>query len=158
MKCQHSTYQPDTLAVRMCQEPGCHRKPAFNYITGTGSLYCRKHAKKGMVSMTRRCLMCTKYANYNYPGLVARYCKQHAPEGSVPARTCELCTKVPTYGYRGGKRVRCRDHFELGMIDLIHDKCILCNKQARYDIRGVPPGCYCYTHARQRIELIGPDS
>lgn len=157
-RCQeHTTKVMRKINYNTCSYPECYRRPTFNFVEDKESRYCRRHAKEGMVPKSRKCVSCNKIANYHLPGQPPRYCRAHAPIGANRRDLCALCGKGASFSYPGQRASHCKEHSLEGMVNTKHNKCLFCDKQARYDVPGVPKGFYCTTHAYQRIELIGSE-
>ncbi len=72
-----------------CIETGCPESAGYNYPNERGRLYCKKHAKDGMIVAGQYCRTCIErgeriYASFNYPNEISPiYCASHIKEGMV---------------------------------------------------------------------------
>lgn len=75
------------MYCKPCAEEGCKTRPSIGVEGSKVGVYCRRHAKEGMVDVTtRRCAFedCSKLPNFGYQGIKERlYCRQHAKKGMV---------------------------------------------------------------------------
>ena len=146
----------------MCKHDDCTKQPSFNFPGETRPLYCKEHAKPGMMDVVnRKCIHtgCVKKPSYNYPGEKrAVFCKLHAHHKMVNVRTRKCrhsgCTKQPSYNYPGQKRpMFCREHAHPTMIIVINRTCryIGCNKKPLFNLEGEVQGITCRNHADPRM-------
>ena len=72
------------IYMKKCQHSKCTFFPAFGY-PGKKPTRCKTHMMKGMTNLVAsKCIKCSKYASFNYPGLKSRiYCSAHALSGMV---------------------------------------------------------------------------
>ncbi|CAN0505601.1 unnamed protein product, partial [Laminaria digitata] len=69
-----------------CSYDDCTTQPSFNVEGCKTAVYCRQHARGGMVNVySRRCShdSCTRQPSFNVEGKTAAFCKQHAEHGMV---------------------------------------------------------------------------
>ena len=143
-----------------CKE--CGKNASYNMPNVKGRLYCKEHAKPGMVSGrtdTRVCIHVdhdkSPRASYNYPSETRPiYCKLHSLKGMINLNSknskCIGCNKKqPSYGNTGGKATHCSSCSTKDMIDLVSNLCIYeeCRKNATYGMTG-GKAKYCSTHAK----------
>jgi hypothetical protein len=121
----------------MCIYLDCFRVANFNYVEGRNGIYCRKHAKEGMID--KRHISRDQTSNYR-------------PETSIRKGTPELCSKKAPYSFPS-KSTHGEVHAERGKIDKC-DRCILCDKRVSYDTPGIPKGLFCILHYKVMLELL----
>lgn len=101
-----------------CRHPSCKKYATFNFRLLKKRLFCKQHAKTGMVSNhrgTRTCNQCSTDASYNYEGLKQRlYCKAHASKGMIDigikrCTTPGCLVSISNRQYKG----KCRECFDL---------------------------------------------
>ena len=72
---------------RFCQEDGCNKRSSFNTPDQIKSIYCKSHAKEGMIDVrNKRCQEdeCNKIPSFNsYDKTTGIYCASHAKEGMI---------------------------------------------------------------------------
>ena len=143
-----------------CAHSECNKQPAFNVEGETKALYCKAHAKEGMVDIkSKRCAHseCNKHPAFNVEGETnALYCKAHATEGMVDIthKPCAhpKCNTRPTFNVEGEtKALYCKAHATEGMVDIKNKRCAHseCNKQPVFNVEGETKALYCKAHATE---------
>ena len=116
---------------RCCSHDSCSKKPSFNIKDSKLAVYCKHHAKNGMVNIrSRRCSheSCMT-PSFNIKGSkTAVYCKQHIEEGMVNiiSKRCshDSCSRQPSFNVEGSKTiVRCKEHAEDGIVEVHRRRC-----------------------------------
>jgi hypothetical protein len=142
-----------------CIENKCKKSPGFNFANEKSRLYCKTHAKEGMVDIkTKKCLElnCVKQPCYNVFGEKhAVYCKEHVKEDMVNVKTkrCiyENCTILPSFNLPN-KKVKefCYNHKTNDMIDIKHKRCLEdnCITRPSYNYPNIKTGIYCKQHCK----------
>ena len=140
----------------ICIEENCTTQPCFNFKGEKRGIYCRSHAKKGMVDVkNHRCLDCDTRANYNFEGEKRGiYCRSHAKNGMVDLKNifCKEngCKIQANYNFEGEKRgIYCLSHAKNGMKDVKNPRCIYegCSIQPSFNFEGNTKSIYCSIHA-----------
>ena len=152
----------------MCIYPDCKIRPTYNFEGEKKSLYCAKHRKDGMVSMTHKSCYeegCKTRPSYNFKGeRKGLYCNKHKKHGMVDVlnKSCyeEGCNTIPHYNVEGEtKGLYCAKHKKDGMINVIDTKCCEegCKTLSTYNFEGEKKGLYCAKHKKDgmvHVKLI----
>jgi len=142
---------------KKCKESGCIKQPSFNYPNKISYIYCGEHKKEGMIDLRMvkyLCKICDEIqANYNYPDLKAEFCAGCKNDDMINVRSpkCVECNiHIPVYNYQGLKHIYCAHCKKNGMVDTRSKKCddLNCDKQARYNYKGIKRSLFCLTHAK----------
>lgn len=141
-----------------CKEKDCFNRAGYNFPDQKILLYCKDHAKDGMIShnYSKKCERenCTKAPTYGWEkGQEALRCATHKLSGmSIVVGVCEFedCSTTANFGFKSdNRRVRCAKHKEKGMIN-VKDKrsCQFenCSTVPNYNFPGVKPAILCVNH------------
>jgi hypothetical protein len=122
-----------------CKYPDCNKESNYNFPDEKARLYCKAHAKPGMVVKKVDHRICihpdhtgeTKIprASFNFEGETRpKYCKTHSEPGMVNLNNvtnkCDICKlKQPSFGLPGQKATRCATCRSKDMIDVVSNLC-----------------------------------
>ncbi len=137
---------------KLCE--GCDKKrPSFNFINEKNAIFCFDCKLPEMTNVLyNKCIEenCNKHAYYNYKdGEKGIYCFGHMKPDMINLclKLCKECSKIASFGNEGGEKEYCGIHKLEGMVDLQHDKCIVCDEnRARYNNYGELNMLYCFQH------------
>ena len=115
-----------------CKYKNCTTRSNFNFKEKSNALYCFKHKKEGMVSMTNLCKIkeCFMQASFNFKGKKSGlYCKSHKLDEmiNVKHKKCKEkdCNIRPYFNLPGKKNgLYCDLHKKDDMVDTVSKKCI----------------------------------
>lgn len=158
---------------KRCEEPGCggdKGTPAtHNFSTEIRGMFCKTHAKAGMMDIKNRHKLCQKchqrVANFNFPTEKKGICCQTCSEPgmtNVMSKKCIECLALkrtkpsqPCYNF-GGEKVGlyCEEHKKPDMINVNSKKCIQCQKsQPNFNYHGLPP-LYCAKCGKDKPGMV----
>jgi hypothetical protein len=70
---------------------------------------------------------------------------------------CQVCNRQASYNYKNvNKGIRCKKHIELGMVDVRHIKCLICNvKRPSFNYEGEKKATHCKDCSKEgMIDII----
>lgn len=135
----------------------CSIRAYFNYPGEAKGIYCKTHAKPGMVDVKNKLCQypdCRVRATFANPGEIKpRFCRKHSPSNATKPndRVCEYdgCNLRPSYNFEGETIPRfCYSHrTHQSMVNIIKKRCSQCNRIPKYNYPGKTEGIFCSHHA-----------
>jgi hypothetical protein len=140
----------------VCHEPGCMKRPNYNYDGKSSGIYCTTHKKDGMINVNSHICSepgCMKKPSFNSEGSKkGLYCSAHKTDDMVNVVAVKCveynCNVHARFNYSSeSSGLYCTTHKKLNMIDVVSPKCreTGCSKQPRFNHEGFTP-IYCSSH------------
>ena len=158
----HKTDGMCRIGKNVCIEKGCDIVCTLNFIGEKRALYCKNHAKDGMISFIGRCIFegCNTRASFNTRGVKSPlYCYEHKQTEMIDVRSksClfEGCDTKPTFNIIDKTvGIYCVKHKLPLMINVNSKNCVFegCNTRATFNTRGLKDPLYCAEH--KQTEMI----